>query len=571
LTWEKYPIAELQSCMYISSLIPFSFLFCLEVFHVNNAAVLQAVGKFFAEKTANLVRKKRGDLVLLEPKGKPIILKPATAYSLLFKALDKIDRTAFNKEFAEYLEDFSDSTFPPYIHKAVAEALIGTDKDEGRPDKAMASKCPSRAPGEIYFNDTIQTPISKLKLIYNVKDRRHSFLYDETKDITHMYDFDFIMMRLKHLLGDNTQDWVESNSEDCVLEYRPFAPRIFPDIEAESKVFNTWIEAPWRKDWDISIEPYEIERPEPVAKYLRAFTRDEQDAHELSAWLRDCVFGRAEPILVLCGLPGVGKNIFIENICGGMVGRNNYRQASRGFHKTQFHNNVSSCRLFFLDEMNLTPEARETLKAYHNGTATIERKGKDVGDPEKIWASFAIANNHKQKISLEYTDRKFFVPRLSEKPLLDSMTQADIDELIAFMVSPQKIRSYAAHLWHTYPAGSSIRFRKNEFFKELCINSYPHFFRRLHALLMMMPEVTHKKFGKGLGRNGGAEFFEIRDTLVHFESNFGLKIAELFVEANGGWTAKSLIFKDENIGKQYSSVNDLNGLLVEMGIGGPSL
>ena len=394
-------------------------------------------------------------------------------------------------------------------------------------------------PSTAYFNDSIQEPLSKLKLILNVQCKRRSCLYESGRDLIHSYDYDLIFDTLKAKLGDDGRaEWMGTNSEQCLFNYAPFQPRIYTNDKGH-KVFNSWTDAEWCKSWGTSVEDSPC--PQEIEEFFNAFIDNPTDIHAVKAWLRDCCFSKAEPILVLCGVPGVGKNIFVNTIAGALVGHHNRREATRNFANSAFHSNISSCRLFLLDEAELDPKSRETLKAYHNGTAAIERKGVDVGDPEQIFASFVLANNHWQKIKLEYSDRKFYTPTLSTVELKKTLGQKKIDRLVKLMTDPSYIHRLANYLWNNFKEGDAKVFPKNSFFEQVCLNSATAWFRKFHHLCKHLDSFSSREFNKGLRYR--VDPFILKDEIEVYKSQRdGSKLAELEILPDGNWIATSEIF-----------------------------
>lgn len=502
----------------------------------SSAANIEQVARFFIENVPHLGVSKRGVAsVFRESTGKAVYLKQTPgAFKICFEALSDEAKGKFYETFPTLLLSLQRGIDDPSIVYHIEQTL---NQRLGQPVQPRREG----APGEVYFNDVIATPLSELKLIYNIKNLQKSFLYEECSDITHTYDFEFINKRLRQVLGEGYDDWISTNSMDCVVEYRPTQPRFVEVPEKGYLVFNSWNDAEWRLGW----QPSEgIDCPPEVKEFMDVFIPDPKERKCVYSWLRDATFERAEPILVLCGRPGTGKNILVEHIAGALVGKNNYRSASRGFYKSQFHAGVSNCRVFFLDEMYLTPDARETLKAYHNGTASIERKGVDVGDPEKIYASFALANNHDSKIKLEYTDRKFFVPQISEVPLEEALGKEKIDQLSSLLRDQDFLRRLGSYLFYNFKPQAAVRFPKNAFFKRLCINSYPHWFRRFLHIMQVSSEVNSKKFNKG---HRTVDVFELKDSIKHYEAQFKEPLCEFEIDQFGNWTAKSKLYKDDSV------------------------
>lgn len=432
---------------------------------------------------------------------------------------------------AEFLENLPRN----YLGSSVGDAL----KAEIR-NLIPAPKRPVNPDG-VYFNDEIPTPVSKLKYIVNLYEGSKSFIYDPVEDRAYRYDHEIILPRLKKVLGkDNLDNWMSTNSMDCRVAYRPDVRARIIDDE-KPKVFNTWVEAEWKKNWGIPAK--KTNPPQLFKDFMRALFPTADDRRSAAAWLRDCTFDRAEPILVLSGAPGVGKNLFVEYLARALVGGTNYRAAARGFGKSYFHANVSQCRVFFLDEMNLTHDARESLKSYHNGLATIERKGVDNADPEPIHASFAVANNYPKYIKLEYSDRKFFVPELTNTKLTTTLGQSKIDEFTAALdTSPEFLQDIASYLHSNFTPGSAQDFKKNEKFRALCIGSYPLTFQRFITACAENSEISGKKFNRAQGRK--LCFLELKEHIQHYEIQFGEELATT-VEVDGTWTAVSKKYKPE--------------------------
>ena len=388
------------------------------------------------------------------------------------------------------------------------------------------------------FNDSIPTPLSKLKMIVNVFSMKQSIIYDTTTEIVYDYDFELITKHLKTLLGDGLGQYLATNSEHCHFAYIPFAPRISMQkhMGINHKTFNLWTPAPWTDGW---VPKEDAKLPQVIDNFFKFFIEDEKDRAYFLAWVRDATFGKADPILILCGNPGVGKNIVVQSLLATLVGPDNTHEAPRGFG-SQFNSNVGGCRVFFIDEIGLNPTIRDSLKSFHNGKQALEKKGVDVGNPEPIPASFVLANNSKSSIKLEYTDRKFFAPLLSKIPLLDKMPELEITEMVKKITTDiEFIREIASYLYFNFEQGSSKKFKKSKFFEELCIQSYPYYFQRFILMCEHYPVFTKKMFDK----NNRVRFepHELLDKVNEYKTTFKRPLAELKIEGDGSWTATSQI------------------------------
>lgn len=70
------------------------------------------------------------------------------------------------------------------------------------------------------------------------------------------------------------------------------------------------------------------------------------------------------------------------------------------------------------------------LKRYINKYQNIEKKGKDADRAVETFNNFIISNNDEVDMYLEYDDRRFSCIDLTEKNLLETMSEPEVKELI---------------------------------------------------------------------------------------------------------------------------------------------
>lgn len=417
------------------------------------------------------------------------------------------------------------------LYDALLEKVIEVNKPVKRNTDAM------------HFNSSIKCPLSELRLVVNVLNRTKSVLYDPKNDQVFPYDYQYVCEVLKEKVGKEFYwSWAQDHEDHCEFTYNPTIPgkgRVTTDAKGH-EIFNLWSEASWRVGW---VPDPTATLPAEVDEYLDLLVEAEDRPHML-AWLRDCTFDKAEPILVMCGVPGVGKNIWVINVAAGLVGAHNRRGATVGFKDSSFHSSVASCRLFFLDEAELDPKSREILKAYHNGTAAIERKGEDVGDPEPLYASFVLANNDKHKIKLQYTDRKFYTPRLRTKPLNKTWAISKIDEFVELLTQDDYLRQIASYLKFNVTAGTSRDFPKNSFFEEVCMNTAPGFFKKFYHQCKHKKRFTSAEFNRGSTIKLDPHI--IKDAVDQYSAERGKPLADIEILEDYSWIATSKIYDANN-------------------------
>jgi hypothetical protein len=433
-----------------------------------------------------------------------------------------------------FLDKMVDQNWGEALKSALVELMLGAeaakkealeasrieakriDAEKKKADKNRLLEIPL---DQSYLSEEIDEPLSEQKVIINIEDISKSFLYSPSQDKRYSHSFEVIKDSLSDVFGSR-KGWDiyrQTNSSQCRLSYYPNRPRIFK--EEGEQIFNEWSPAPWAVGWEHYRNGKLPEIPELFKILIHSLTEVERDRRSIQAWLRDATFTRADPVLVLCGVPGTGKNLFVEHLGKALVGEKNFNSASRGFSRSQFHVGVTNCRMFFLDETKLTESARETLKSYHNGRAAIERKGIDVGEQEKLWASFVLANNVEASIELQYPDRKFYLPDLNPKSIEATMGEKAArkfaKEFIEACASNDFLGEVANYLYHNFVEGESSDFHKQtEVFNRICLRSLPVWFN------------TIREFYKAQGLDGVKKIINSGDALR------GLRNKPSYVEAN---------------------------------------
>lgn len=492
---------------------------------VNDLAAL------FVEHTPSLLLTKRD---CITANGHYLKKEDPKLFIRLYEALDSKAVAKLVSSFADHYKDLQEGAHRAELYDALSSALSRTHRD-ARP--------PESQPGGARLNDVISTDLHSIKLILNTRNRSKSFLYDPVKDIIHQWDYEIIKDRVRSILGaEGAGNWFQANTEDCVLTYRPYQPRLFR--EGDTQLFNSWSQAAWRKDW---VPDPKAECPPLFREFLEHSLADEESRHFVQAWLRDAAFERAEPILVLCGAPGSGKNTLIQAVAGALVGEANFQLAQHGFVHSSFQSGIAGYQIFFLDEKPLYQDGRDVLKGLHNGLTTFERKGEDVGSPERIYASIALANNTASRIKLEYTDRKFYVPMLATQSLEKTWGRDKITEFRSYLAIPHILQQLASYLFHAFKPQAVNSFPKTELFKTICINSFPTEYRAFIHACTLLETFNDKLMAR---RRKRPDPVELQDFIQTYEEQFNQPLADLLTHGNGTWVARSKIYKkpeDDNV------------------------
>lgn len=400
---------------------------------------------------------------------------------------------------------------------------------------------------ELFYNNEITTPLSKLNIIINFNNARKMIVYDGMKDKVHTWESKLVMSRLELLLGPNLGAYLASNTLDCRIEYHPYQPRLIKDNDSEQLVFNIWQEAPWRMNWEPDSN---AELPADLKEFLGYLFADDESMEKTLAWIRDCIFDRAEPILILVGIQGGGKNILIEHLAANLIGMPNYDKSNKGFARSNFHAGIAGKGLFLFDEVNLSIELRETLKDYHNGFANLEAKNVDASGRKKIHSSFVLAKNFISDIKMSYAERKFFIPNLSKIPLVDKWSKEKIELFIETFKDVKVLQQIASYLFFKYKKNSSAIFPKTKTYEEVCRITFPWAFRQFIHLCHVKEEIKQKDFNK---RGQGFRSLDpslLESLILEYETGFKLPLAELIFDTFGDWKAISKCY-DKNKLEKY--------------------
>jgi len=491
---------------------------------------LKAAAAFVADITistySHALRFTQAGRLRVEPSRTHIAQSHRDVYANLAKRFSQ-DQLASIYELGKVYVQFGTEEFGQELEAAIARKL--------KKDK------PAYDLSGVFFQN-IPTPLSEIVLIKNLADEKTSFLYDPKTDVAYtQFDYILVQKTLRELIPDKQAfaGWLESNSRMCLKTYAPFKPRTFKSKENKCELFNTWRPAPWAEGLEVAFLDEAPARPEMFLSFIEFLVPDPADREMLLAWLRDCCWGRARQILVLCGLAGVGKGT-LSKIVEKLVGTSNFALASCGFATSRFHGNITTKRAYFMDEADIDRPAKNLLKQLHNDTFTPERKGVEVGDPEPVHASIITANNYPERIQLEISDRKFFTPGLSKTPLKEFWPGKQIPKFLSLLDSDDYIKQIATYLYKTYEAGGSEKFEPNSYFRELCEGALSPIVKRIRAACREKPVVTYKDFGR-TDKDG----LTIQRLVQTYEMNARQKVCTFTIPPNNKWTAVSHIYEGE--------------------------
>jgi len=243
------------------------------------------------------------------------------------------------------------------------------------------------------------------------------------------------------------------------LVFNPYESNLYKEGDLYGQpiqYLNLYIPPKWMKEdgrgivlTDSDID--ELTCPEIVMDFMSHLFPDEKCRDFVFSWMHHALVKRAETYLVLNGKKGAGKGLFCEVLLMNLMGENNYRIAPESILDSIFNSALDKTRMLVMDEIKVDSlKHLNRLKKYINNKQNIEKKGIDADTVVETFSSNVISNNSITDMMLEYDERRFSVPEITETPLLKSWGQAKINEFMAAMGDPDIQRQFG--FWVLYKA-----------------------------------------------------------------------------------------------------------------------
>lgn len=202
----------------------------------------------------------------------------------------------------------------------------------------------------------------------------------------------------------------------------------------KTNFFNNYVPSAWElwkirnpKEWaKVSDKP-----PAIVVRLLQHVIPSKEERNYFYAWLYTSMTKRSYVYLVLCGLPGVGKNR-LKLLMRALHGHNNASDGKKetfGANDSKFNSQMEENTFLWFDELKYGPDMEPRMKEYQNDYISIERKNQDATRSTEIFCSMVISNNYARDNYLLFNSRKFAPVVLGNKPLTASMSEKEIGDL----------------------------------------------------------------------------------------------------------------------------------------------
>lgn len=224
--------------------------------------------------------------------------------------------------------------------------------------------------------------------------------------------------------------------EEAVHRARKVSPRYMPRRRAGIHKlpissggvldhYNTYVPPSWKR---VTKEGVRDKLPVLFKKLVWHLFPLESEREYFFAWLYKSLFDRSYVYMILCGIPGSGKNR-LKLVLRALHGHSNSVDGKKASLVDRFNSQFSESTLVWFDELRHNSDMENVLKELQNDSISIERKGVDATKSTQIHASFVISNNKPRDNYLAFDARKFAPLVVANKRLETSMTEDQIDRL----------------------------------------------------------------------------------------------------------------------------------------------
>lgn len=278
---------------------------------------------------------------------------------------------------------------------------------------------------ETEFNVTDFLPV------IDVEKNERLMINNQTKQLSSMsYEAWF------SFLDQDSKNTFKEVTRLAKFEYDPYdlsTLNLMPYEHLEVLRVNLYNPPPWRH----KPCPENPKIPPKILKLLNHIFPIKDERTYVLDWLYYALVDRNETYLVLNGAKGVGKGVF-SKLAAALVGEDNYSEAPDSLleQNNRFNSVLDKKRVILIDEVSMDKEKHTKLKRYANKKLNIEKKGLDADKAIETYNSYIISNNDDSDMYLEHDDRRFSVPTLSRKRLLDTFTEEEVSELYAEFENP---------------------------------------------------------------------------------------------------------------------------------------
>lgn len=372
----------------------------------------------------------------------------------------------------------------------------------------------THAPSPVYFFEAFRVHLkaflSKSKYSeYTVMAEVENFTYDGFIPFVSVYDSNQVLFFHSRTNKIAELDWktylMTTDKEKqltpvrAVIEFNPYRPeQIYKQDSGYGKEcshINTYK----KPEWQLARELSDVERkenaklPAILNDFFTHLFPDEMCRNYIFDWLHYAITLRCETYLVLNGAKGIGKNILSNNICMGLLGKDNHKIAPPGALISTFNAMLTKCRMIVFDEFKIDDDEKiNLLKRYINTDQMIEYKGVDVAKTQVTFNSFIICSNSLHDMKIAWDDRRFSVADITGVKLDEVWTKERVKELVDLTSDPESpmMRHFGYWLLYRIPVVAKDNFHvfKGAHFYKLCYATMAEWQK------LIIDEVTQKGY-----------------------------------------------------------------------------
>jgi hypothetical protein len=365
---------------------------------------------------------------------------------------------------------YTQKKFPfPEFDKVVKEF-----SDEHKPEKLILNKVETSVEDEAQAEDPtdyIRTLVPTVNILKGSKDRL--VLLDPHKENRPVFDIDpeiFMAMTERKMETMITDPDVKK----VMTCFDPYTLKSLFIRESKTGSITTWhvnyyVAPRWRF----------LDAPPKLEGFIKTLIDhlfpNEDEKEFVLDWLHYAIVNRNDTVLCLIGARGTGKGILLKDIMGVLIGEDYREIVNQEILTDKFNAAFKNRRYIFFDEVNVSGDRElNKFKAFCNTTIALEEKGQDSETIDNF-TSLGLSSNDKKDFRAEPQERRFSVPEITERALLDLMTEDEVESFCKRIIEPGnlEIASFGNFLIQRKPKNSSRKPLKGKYFFNLCKLSMP--------------------------------------------------------------------------------------------------
>lgn len=202
---------------------------------------------------------------------------------------------------------------------------------------------------------------------------------------------------------------------------------------------------------------------------------NESEREYVLDWLHYALAYRNDTMLCLIGPRGTGKGILLKDILSALIGEDYREIVNQEILTDKFNGAFKNKRYVFFDEVDISGDRElNKIKAFCNDKIAMEEKGEDSETIDN-YTSLGLSSNNKKEFRAEPQERRFSVPEVVEKPLLEVIPEEEVEAFCKRIAEPEslEIAEFGNWLLQRVPRYSSRKPLKGAYFFNLCRLSMP--------------------------------------------------------------------------------------------------